>query len=348
MTGRHITRAEPGAEPTRDVLRIVLGPHAAAVAATLARLDIAELLANGPRSAEDMATDAGTSSSGMLRLLRAAASLGLVDEHDDATFAGNARTRCFIRGPGSLRDVAIAMMEPSCFQLLQHLPDAVAKQAPVAADALGTDIWSYRDSHPQARLALIDTLVDLDRTVLPAVREHVDLAGIRCVVQVGGGFGTFLAELLRHAPKARGVLFDRPRVVERARRMSAGDVAGRIRFAEGDFLERVPPSGDLYVLKGLLHDLDDESASLLLDSCYMAAAPGSTLLAIEGVLSDGAFGDPVSRLLDINALVTVNGRERTIDEVEDLFNGAGYTLEKVVPLEQVTFRSICLLIGRRS
>jgi hypothetical protein len=223
----------------------------------------------------------------------------------------------------------------------------VTKDAPVAIDALGTDIWSYRDAHPQARVELTERLVDVGHAVVPAIRDHVELESVRRIVQVGGGVGTLLAQLLRAAPNAHGVLFDRPFVVERARRMSDHDVADRIDFVKGDFLERVPPGGDLYVLKGVLHDLDDESASWLLDSCYMAAAPGSTLLAIEGLLPGRASADVVERLIDINALVTVNGRERTIDEVEDLFNDAGYTLADTVPLEHVTFRSVYLLLGRR-
>src|SRR6185436_11287800 len=110
-----------------EVLRVLLGHHAAAVATTLARLDVPEALAKGARTFGDVAILTGTTSVGMLRLLRAAASLGLVDERDRGTFAANARTECLGRAPGSLRDVSIALTDAGGSRLLQHLPDAVMK-----------------------------------------------------------------------------------------------------------------------------------------------------------------------------------------------------------------------------
>lgn len=341
--------AAPQSDQVRELLLLILGQHAAAVVATLVRLELPDRLAERSWTAAEFADDAGISSSGALRLLRAAASLGLVDQLDDTTFAGNRRSELLCRGPGSLRDVAVAVTEPSCSRLLEMLPDAVIKGDSVAAAALGTDIWTYRDAHPRSRLATTERLVDLDHVVLPAVREHVDLEHVQSIVAVGGDQGRFLAGLLEHAPDAHGVLFDRPHVVASARRaLAALAVSDRLRCVSGDFLEKVPAGGDLYVLKGVLHDLDDESVCWLLDSCYMAALPGSTLLAVEGVLPDGTTLDPITQLIDINALVTVNGRERTVAEIEELFNGSGYVLESVTRLEPVGFRPIALVVGRRS
>jgi hypothetical protein len=339
----------PLPEPLRELLLMILGQHAAAVVATFVRLDLADRLADRPCSADEMAADAGIDPTGALRLLRAAAALRLVDQVDETTFGRNSHTDLLRRGPGSLRDIALAVTEPSCSRLLEMLPDAVAKGRSVATSALGTDIWTYRDAHPKARMAMTERLLDLDEAVLPAVRQHIDLTTLRTIVAVGGDQGRFLAGLLRHAPAARGILFDRPQVVASATRtMASWQLAERVRCIGGDFLEKVPAGGDLYVLKGVLHDQDDDAASWLLDSCYMAAPPHSRLLAVEGVLPVGCGHDPITQLIDINTLVTVNGRERTVAEIEDLFNGSGYVLESVTQLEPTAFRPVALFIGRRS
>jgi len=347
MVAQQIQRAAPDREAFHDVLMVILGQPAAAVAAATARLDLADYLSERPRTAVELASLTGTSPSGMFRLLRVAAALGLLDQVDEATFARNARTDCLKRG-GPLRDIAIAATDSSSSRLLESLPDAIAKGRSVAESVLGTDVWSYRDAHPNARMALMDRLVDLDDGLVPAIRDHVDLTSVRCIVSIGGGTGRLLASLLRLAPAARGILFDRPHIAATSRRdLASLGMAGRIKSVGGDFLERVPEGGDLYLLKGVLHDLDDDSACWLLDSCYMAAAPRSMLLAIESVIPDGIQPDPVTHLFDINALVTA-GRERRIVEVEELMNSSGYLLESVVPLETMGIEQAALLVGRRS
>jgi hypothetical protein len=347
MLAQRIQRAAPDREAFRDVLMVILGQQAAAVAAATARLDLADHLSERPRAVVELASLTHTSPTGLFRLLRAAAALGLVDQLDETTFAGNARTDCLRRG-GSLRDIALAAADSSSSRLLESLPDAIAMGRSVAEPVLGTDVWSYRDAHPQARMALTDRLVDLDDALVPAVRDHVDLASVRCIVSIGGGTGRLLASLLRLAPAARGVLFDRPHIAATSRRdLASLGMAERIQAVGGDFLEKVPEGGDLYVLKGVLHDLDDDSACWLLDSCYMAAAPRSRLLAIEPVIADGIEPDPVTQLFDINALVTA-GRERRIVEVEELFNSSGYLLEAAVPLAAMGIKQAALLVGRRS
>jgi hypothetical protein len=184
---------------------------------------------------------------------------------------------------------------------------------------------------------------------VPTLCDTVDLARFKRIVVVGGDGSGLLARLLRLAPEAEGVLFDRPAAIEHAR--ATVDVTGigaRVRLVSGDYLEKVPPGGDLYVLMGVLHDCADEPAAWLLDSCYMAALPGSMLLAFEGVLADQPPLDPVGHLIDIDAMLTMHGRERTVAELEELLNGSGYELTRVDLLPQVRYRPFAMLQARRS
>lgn len=347
ITGQHTS--SPAGAPIRAVLQMILGHHVTAVVAAIARFDIADHLAAGPGTAAQLAHVTGADQVGMLRLLRTAASLGLLDELADETFAINSLGDCLRRGPHSLRDIAVAASEPIHWRTTALLAEAVIKHRAVAPDVLGMNAWEYRDEHPEGRLATSERLVDIDGVLLPALRRTVDLDMHRRIVAIGDSRGRLLSALLRLAPHAKGVLFDRPPVVDHARTMiDAMGLSDRVTVVGGDFLQKVPPGGDLYVLKGVLHDCDDDSASWLLDSCYMAALPGSTLVAFEGVLSNAPPHDPVARLIDINSLLTVSGRERTVDEFEELFNNGGYELVHAEPLSGVDYRPFVMLHGRRS
>lgn len=347
IAGQHTS--SPAGAPIRAVLQMILGHHVTAVVATIARFDIADHLATGPGTAAQLAQVTGADQVGMLRLLRAAASLGLLDELADETFAINSLSDCLRRGPHSLREIAVAASEPIHWRTAAHLAESVIKNRAVAPDVLGMNAWEYRDTHPEGRLATSERLVDIEEVILPALRRTVDLDKHRRIVAIGDSRGRLLSALLRFAPHAKGVLFDRPPVADHARAMiDAVGLGDRISVVGGDFLQKVPPGGDLYVLKGVLHDCDDDSASWLLDSCYMAALPASTLVAFEGFLPNTPPHDPVAHLIDINSLLTVSGRERTIDEFEELFNNAGYELVRAEPLPGVDYRPFVMLRGRRS
>ena len=348
ITGQHTS--SPAEAPIHIVLQMILGHHVSAIVAATARFGIADHLASGPGTAAQLAQATGADHIGMLRLLRAAGSLGLLDELADETFAINSLSDCLRRGPRSLRDMAIAASEPIHWRTTAHLADAVLKNRAVATDVLGTNAWEYRDAHPEGRLATSERLVDIEEVILPALRRAVDLERYQRIVVIGDSRGRLLSALLRLAPRAKGVLFDRPApVAQHARAMiDAAGLSDRVTVVGGDFLQKVPPGGDLYILKGVLHDCDDDSASWLLDSCYMAALPGSTLVAFEGFLRNEPPHDPVVHLIDINSLLTVSGRERTIEEFEELFNNAGYELVSTEPLPEVTYRPFAMLQGRRS
>jgi hypothetical protein len=189
-------------------------------------------------------------------------------------------------------------------------------------------------------------VVGIDHGILSVLRRTFDLTTYRRIVAVGGHQAWFLTSLLRLAPQAEGVLFDRARVIDDVRvTIEQHGLSDRISLATGDYLEKVPPGGDLYLLTGVLHDYDDESAGWLLDSCYMAAVPHSTLLAVEGVPPTGSAA-PVLSPIDIYALPA--GGERTVEEFEELFNDCGYELVRAIPIPAVEYPPLVMLEGRRS
>jgi 16S rRNA G1207 methylase RsmC len=153
------------------------------------------------------------------------------------------------------------------------------------------------------------------------------------VVDIAGGQGMLLAAILRAHPGLRGVLFDQPHVVASAGpTMRAAGVAERCEIVSGDFFERVPPGGDVYTLRQIIHDWDNERAIAILRNCAQALAPGGRVAVIEQVLPSGP-GAGRAASLDMTMMIMTGGHERTADEFARLFNAAGLRLTRIFPTQ---------------
>jgi hypothetical protein len=335
--------------PARQVLKLVLGYQISGVVTVIARLKLADLLVDGPQPAGELARLTGAHPDSLLRLLRCGASLGLFTDTGGDTYALNALSDCLRTDRHSVYGVAMAAGKTAHTRPVELLYEAVMDGRSVAKDALGMEIWEYWDTDPDTRAAMTEHLVEVNEAIAPAIRDGYDLSRFHRIVDVGGNEGFFLAHLLRLAPHATGVLFDRPEVMDDARRtMASMGLADRVEFVGGDFQERIPPGGDLYVLKGILHDSSNEAAARVLDSCYAAAPPGSTLLVVEGVINGDPPLDPIVQLIDINMLIMVNGRERTLPEFDELFEASGYQRVNAIPLPSAGYWPFYLLECRRT
>jgi hypothetical protein len=342
--------AHPQSEeiPARQVLKLVLGYQISGVVHVITRLTIPDHLADGPRSAAELAEATGGHPDAILRLMRCGVSLGLFDQASPTTFAINPLSQCLRSDAHSVYGVALAGGKTAHTRPVEHLLTAVTENRSVVKDAIGMEIWDYWDANPETKAAMTEHLVEVNAAVGPAVRAAYDFTSARRIVDVGGNEGFFLAHLLDAAPDAVGVLFDRPEVMEDARKtMASQGLADRVEFVGGDFLDSIPASGDLFVLKGILHDSSNEAAARVLANCHAAAAPGSTLLLLEGILSDKPPFDPIVHLIDINMLVMVNGRERTLTEFTDLLDAAGYDFVRTVPLPSTGYWPFHLIEARR-
>jgi hypothetical protein len=166
-----------------------------------------------------------------------------------------------------------------------------------------------------------------------AVPAAYDFSACSNIVDVGGGNGSLLASILATHPFTRGILFDLPHVLDQARRqLAARGVAARCELVGGDFFAGVPTGGDIYLLRWILHDFDDEEAVRILRACRAALPSDGRLLVIEQVVAGrGEPGDWMTKFLDLQMLILVGGQERTEAEFRDLFAAAGFRLQRVIP-----------------
>ena len=294
-----------------------------------AELGIADLLAEGAKSSDELARATGAHPQALHRLLRALAAMEVLAEGGGrfslTPIGEEMRSE---RQAGSARFYGYETNWLAWGSLLHSILTGER-----AFDHVhGMRNWDYYRQHPDAAARFDAAMRAMTSGLAPAIARAYDFSRFAVVVDVGGGDGTLLAEIVRAHPNVRGVLFDRPDVVKRARQPSLEKVGG-------NFLDRVPDGGDAYLMKSIIHDWADDEAVHILRKCREVIQPGAMLLLIERVLPARATPEDLETFLaDINMLAGPGGRERTEAEFRELLAAGGFRLERVVPTG--TFMSV--------
>jgi hypothetical protein len=301
-----------------------------------AKLGIADHLAAGPRSAAELAAPTGTHAPTLHRLLRTLASLGILTERGEQRFALTPLGEALATGaPGSARATLLAFCSPALWRSWEEIVYALETGKTGFEKVHGMPMFDYLAAHPAEASHFSEAMVGFHGAEPPAVARAYDFSRCATVVDVGGATGNMLAAILAHHPEPQGVLFDRPHVVGDAPALLASrGVAARIRIEPGNFFERVPAGGDVYVLSHIIHDWNEEQCLTILGHCRRAMKPDARLLIVETVLPPGETPHP-GKILDMVMLVIPGGQERTEAEYDDLLGKAGFRLTRVVPTESV-------------
>jgi hypothetical protein len=329
----------PSLDYTRDDLapsdalgQLIAGHQVTWLIHVAARLGLADLLGDGTLAATELAELTATHPPTLYRLLRALASVGILRRVADGGF-GLTDVGRFLRTDvaGSLRAVALFSGEESFQRSWSGLLDAVRTGAPAFDHVFGMSLAAYLGEHPAASRHFDKRATGNTARVADRVAASYDFRRVRRLVDVGGGYGTLSAAILKMNPDLRGVVFDQPHVVEGARRyLAAAGVAERCTAVGGSFFEQVPAGGDLYVLKSVLHDWDDDRALAILATCRTAMADGGTLLLVERIIPADDEPSCEVALYDLMMLVLSGGRERTVAEYEALLARSGLALTRVI------------------
>ena len=302
-----------------------------------AKLGIADLLAEGPRTVEQLAAATETSAPALYRVLRLLASLEVFVELEPRRFALTPMAELLqADAPCSFRDYAIVHGSEWYNRAWAHLLYSVEKNEPAFDLACGLSLFDYMEQNPDAATDFDNSMTALSRFEAAGVCAAYDFSGFGAVVDVGGGHGRLLTDILAAYPSLNGILYDRPNVVDAARaELEASAWGSRCRIEGGDFFTGVPAGGDVYLLKHIIHDWDDERSAVILRNCREAMNDGGRVLVVEGVMPPG--NEPSnSKLWDVVMLaLTSGGCERTEEEYAELYAQAGLTLTRVVPTHAV-------------
>ncbi|HEY3543914.1 MAG TPA: methyltransferase [Gaiellaceae bacterium] len=279
----------------------------------VALLGLADLLAVGPRTSEDLAAATGTDADALYRLLRALATVGVFEEQPGRRFALTAvgdGLRSDVEG--SLRPQVLYLGRPHQWHVWTDLLHSVRTGTSAFEHQHGESAWAYRAQRPDESALFDDWMTAMTRAANAAIVAGYDFSRFDHIVDVAGGHGAFLSAILDASPETTGTLFDQEHVV------AGAPAHPRIQVAAGSFFEAVPRGGDAYVLKSIVHDWPDAEATAILRTCAAALGDDGRVLLVERDLDD-----PTSVWIDLQMLVMFGARERTADEYARLFEAAG-------------------------
>jgi hypothetical protein len=298
-----------------------------------AELGIADLLAGGDKTAEELAEATSAHAPSLYRLLRALSSVGIFAEGAGGRFTLTPLAQCLRRdAPDSMRNCALLFGLPMAWGSWGEFRNTIRTGETGMKTVFGiTDGFEYLSQHPEEAAIFDGAMTDYTRQNAPAIAAAYDFGRFRKLVDIAGGHGLLLSTVLRRYRGVRGVVFDLPHVIEGAKQAIAeAGLTSRCDAVAGSFFEAVPEGADGYMLKSIIHDWDDERALAILRNIRRAIRPEGRLLLLENVIPTGN-GPSFGKWLDLEMLVLPGGRERTEAEYRDLFAAAGFRLTGVTP-----------------
>ena len=316
--------------PHVQLFQMITGFTVSQAIFVVAKMNVAEHLAAGAVAVEELARKAKADPDALYRVLRALASVGVFTETTPRRFGNTPMSECLRAGvPGSQHAGAL-MIASLCYPAFGELPWSVGTGQPGFDKIFGAPVFDYLAKHPDEGRCFDQAMTSIHGPETPAMVEAYSFARFQTIVDVGGGNGSTLLEVLRSAVRARGIVFDLPGVVERAQAtIRTAGLGDRCRVEGGSFFESVPKGADAYILRHIIHDWDDQKSIQILRRCREAMASGGKVLVVESVIPPGDEPHP-GKWLDIIMLAVPGGRERTRAEYETLLAAAGLKLERVV------------------
>src|SRR5665213_4001157 len=303
-----------------------------------AKLRLADLLKDGPRTVAALAGQAHVDASALYRMMRTLSSYGVFKEGKHKRFSLTplgATLRSDV--PASMHAFALFLVGRPVWDAWEQLEYSVQTGQLPFDKMFGMPFYQYLEKNPDALKIFGEAMTSLSGTENPEIaaayqKVHAK-ANIGTLVDVAGGFGSLLALILKKNQKLKGVLFDMPPVVARAqadRHVTAAGIAARCTVTGGDMFASVPAGADAYILKYILHNWDDEHCVKILSNCREAMAPKGRILVADPVIPRDGKPD-WSKLLDIQMMVVVPGKERSKEEFAALFTRAGLKLTRIIP-----------------
>jgi predicted O-methyltransferase YrrM len=320
-------------ETRQQLGKMITGYWVSQAVYVAAKLELADKLATGAKSSAELARATNTHDDSLFRLLRALASVGIFRQNEAGKFELTPLAEQLRREvPGSQWAMAIMMGEEH-YRAYGDLLYSVRTGRASFEHVFGMPVFEFLSAKPQQAAIFDAAMTSIHGEETQLMAAAYDWSSIGTLVDVGGGNGSTLIGLLQANPKLRGVLFDLPHVVERARvAIEQAGLKDRCELVGGSFFERVPPGADAYVMRHIIHDWDDSRSVTILSNCRKQLGAGGRVLIVESVVPPG--NEPAfSKWLDLTMLTIPEGRERTEAQYRDLLAKAGLSLTRIVPTQ---------------
>ena len=313
------------------ILQLMNGVFVAGAVSCLAQLGIPDLVEAGAKSAEELASEIGAAPHALYRLMRAAASVGVLSEGPDWKFSQTPMSAVLrSKATPSLRAFAIMTGREWHGRGWANLEYCVRTGKPAMERVYGTPVFEFLKQNPAEAQIFNDAMSALSMIDSPAVAGAYSFEGIRSIVDIAGGHGLLLATILERNPHLQGTLYEMPHVLEGAMSGPLKPVMERCTLASGDMFSSVPSGADAYIMKHIIHDWPDDRCVQLLKACRKGVNPGGKLLVVDSVIQPGNDFSP-AKFLDLQMLIFPSGCERTEKQFRDLFAASGWRLNRIIP-----------------
>lgn len=319
--------------PDAQLLQLIGGAFVSAAIYAAAKLGIADLLADGPRTTAFLAEMTGSDEHSLYRVLRSLASVGAFAEMDDRTFQNTPMTETLrSNAVRSTRDLAIWLGEPEHWKVYGDLLYSIKTGKPCWDNVHGEPVFPYLfNTNPELGEIFNRAMTSYSHQSIGPLLEAYDFSGAMTIADIAGGYGHLLAAVLAVNPQAKGVLFDLAAPLQGAPQMlDSYGVADRVNLVEGDFFEEVSVRADIYILKHIIHDWYDDNNQKILRNIRASMPDNAKVLIVEAVVPEG--NDPhFSKIIDLEMLMAPGGVERTRSEFSQLLTDSGFRMTRIIP-----------------
>jgi hypothetical protein len=332
MTTTNGTAPAQALPPDAYLIQLAFSPLLAQALGVAAKLGVADLLAEKPLTVTELATRTNTHEGALYRVLRSLASVGIFAESDPKVFTLTPTAELLRTDvPNSVRAGVIFMAEDWHWQVWNNLMYSVQTGKPAWGHVHGAEVFDYFTTHPTEAEIFNGAMTGMTTGAAPAIVQSYDFSECKTLVDIAGGHGYLLAQVLKAFPNVQGILFDMPTVIEGAGQFfEEAGVATRVERVGGSFFESVPQGADTYMMKHIIHDWDDERSRQILTNIQKSMADGGKVLIVEVVVPEGNEAH-YSKVMDLEMLVSPGGLERTAREYEELLAAAGLRLTRIIP-----------------
>jgi O-methyltransferase domain/Dimerisation domain len=314
--------------PTNPFEYIYPGAIAAQAIYAATRLSIPDLLAEGPRTAAELASSCGADAPALERLLRALTTLEMFERLPDGRYRNTPLTDVLRADhPQSQRDMGTFLVAPFFWRPLGELVESVRTGKPAFDRVFGQNFFDYLAGHPEEAALFNRVMTEGTAWSGPALLKAYNFSRFATLVDVGGGQGALLREILAATPELKSILFDQPSVVAGAGEILQGEITSRVEIVGGNFFESVPEGADAYILKGVIHDWPDDDAASILGNVRRAIRADGTLLLLDNVADSAERPAGMGDML----MLLVGGCDRTEAAYRALLAAAGFSAPRLIP-----------------
>lgn len=341
--GQPVTSQSTSREKAREqLLQLLSGEWVSRALYVVTKLEIADHLQEGPKSIEEIAKLVQSNPESLYRIMHMLAGFGIFQEKSDRVFTNSESSELLAKSnPNSLQALSIFYGE-DIHASWDQLLNSVRTGTPAFQLAFQQPVFGYFKENPDRAAQFQEAMREKSRSVIQSALSVYDFGQFGSIYDIGGGYGQFMSAILSKHPHVNGMVFDVSEVIDVIPQRNATLVNQKCQLCAGDFFASIPKGGEAYILKSVLHDWNDERGEQILRKCHDAMEADSRLLVVEVVLlpNDQSI---YANCMDVLMLAVTGGKERTLTDFEQMFDKAGFILDRVYP----TSTEFCIIEVRK-